>query len=173
MREVKSHSVLGNIRACLRHMTAQNIPQCSLKQMHCRVVTADCLSALIVDFRRHGFAYADFSAFHNNSDNTVCTLNYTGIANLTAALCVKTSAVKYKYNLIILSGTVTQSAVFANAKNLTVKCVILITVKFCVPLDNRKYIFLPRCILHISSGGTCTAALLVHQRFKAIFINSH
>ena len=59
MREVEAETVFGNQRALLRDVIAQAIAQCCMDEVRRRVVGADTVTPLGIDFEMHGIADLD------------------------------------------------------------------------------------------------------------------
>ena len=114
VRKVKAHAIWGNKRTSLVNVISQNLLECCVKQVSCRVVAANELTATSINGCGDRITNRECALLHHanvglkttvamlgvsdvNVETRSCQL--AGITNLAAHLCIERRAVKYNLNL--------------------------------------------------------------------------
>ena len=190
VRKVKAHAIWGNKRTSLVNVISQNLLECCVKQVRCRVVTANELTAASINgcgdriTNREGTllyhanvglkaTVAMLGVSDVNVETRSCQL--AGVPYLAAHLCIERRAVKYNLNLRASRSGLNLLSILNKSNNTNARELIVVVavkdglikaVRECNPdaLSITPGIAVSRC--------TSALTLLCHCSVKGVHVNN-
>ena len=156
--------------------------------MCCTVVLLSVSSCSFVYFQRNSFSCGDHTRFHMSYmadfattefdgilyyEFTVCSLDHTGISDLTTHCCIEWSLLYEDCSLLAFHQRVYDLSLCCKNSYFGIKCKIVISYKFCcnVNIDIIIYSCVSTHIVSYFTCGTSFVSLLFHAFLEAIFVN--
>ena len=165
-------------------MRAEHLAQLAMKQVERRVIAAYRLAACRIYFRTHGVAYADNATAERakvqvNTVSLFGVVNYylqvvgaddTAVADLSAALTVKGSAVKHERE-VAFRDLLAKHFVRDYRNYLCVGPVFGVTGVFGLGQTGKQILLRGIPTAHVAACGAGAVALLKHKSLKALVVH--
>ena len=190
MRKVKAHTIWSNKRTSLVNVISQNLLECCVKQVSCRVVAANELTATSINGCGDRITNRECALLHHanvglkttvamlgvsdvNVETRSCQL--AGVPYLAAHLCIERRAVKYNLNLRASNSGLNLLSILNKSNNtnagelvvvIAVKDGLIKAVRKCNP--NALSIAPSIAVSRLTSALT----LLSHCSIKGVHVNN-
>ena len=186
--EVKTKSVRSYQGTFLLYMGTKNLFQGFLKKVCCTVVLLDVFSCGNVYFQGNSLTLGDHAGFHMSymaefaaakldgifhNESAVCSLDHTGISNLSAHGSVERCFLYENGAFLAFHQGIHDLILCCENSNRGLKGKVVISNKLCGyrGVDLVIYSCVSTHIVGYLTGGTCFLSLLIHSSLEAFLVD--
>ena len=169
-------------------MRTENSLECFLEKMCCAVVFLCITTSLLIDFKGNGFSCGEHSGFHISdmtefaaakldgifhNESAVCSLDHTGISNLSAHGSVERCFLYENGAFLAFHQGIHDLILCCENSNRGLKGKVVISNKLCGyrGVDLVIYSCVSTHIVGYLTGGTCFLSLLIHSSLEAFLVD--
>lgn len=186
--KVETKSVSSYKRTLLLYMRTKNFFQGFLKKMCRTVVLLDIFSFFHIYFQGNSFSLGDHAGFHMShmtefaaakldgifyNKFTICSLDHTGISNLTTHSCIERCFLYENSTLLTFHQGIYDLSLCGKNSNRRFKGKVIISNKLCGnrSIDLVIYSSVSSHIVGYLTGGTCLLSLLIHSSLETFLVD--
>ena len=186
--KVETKSVSSYKRTLLLYMRTKNFFQSFLKKMCRTVVLLDIFSCSNIYFQRNGLSLGNHARFHISymtefaaakldgifyDEFAICSLDHTGISNLTSHSCIERCFLYENSTLLSFHQGIYDLSFCGKNSNRRFKGKVIVSNKLCGnrSIDLVIYSSVSSHIIGYLTGGTCFLSLLIHSSLEAFLVD--